>query len=124
MALLAFMFYLLSPCRLGDGLRLLLQKDFVGVTPAPVLSRLKRLNDGMMRLAKMPSGVLVLGGVATSHVAAAQTEPEMNPGVAHLQAFFAPRAAGMDLLDFTKVSAICVCHRAFSCHGIRCSFLT
>jgi hypothetical protein len=116
------MFDLLSPGGRADGLRLSIQKDFVGVTPAPVLTRLKGLNDGMMRRTKMPSGVLVLGGVAASHVAAAQTEPEMNPRVAHLQAFFATRAAGMHLPNLVQVSAISFCHRAFS-YNLICRFL-
>jgi hypothetical protein len=35
-------------------------------------------------------GVLVFGGVAAADVAAFHAQPEMHPGVAHFQAFFAP----------------------------------
>jgi hypothetical protein len=57
-------------------------------------------------------------------MAAAQTKPEMNPCVAHFQAFLAPRPTGIHFLDFIQVSAICRCHREFSYNGILSSFLT
>ena len=34
-------------------------------------------------------GVLIFGAVAAANVAAAKTQPQMNPAVPHLQAFFA-----------------------------------
>jgi len=48
-------------------------------------------------------GVFVLGRIAAAHVAANQAFPQMDPGIAHLQAFLAALAAGFDLPDFSQV---------------------
>ena len=40
---------------------LLGQKHFIYITPSPILSRLKRLHDGMLSLMKVFGCVLVLG---------------------------------------------------------------
>src|SRR5690349_12038374 len=44
---------------------------------------------------KVLGGVLVLGRITAADVAAGHAEPQMNPGIAHLQAFLA--AAGVRL---------------------------
>jgi len=76
------------------------QIDFVHVAPAPVLARLERLHDGMLGLIKVFGGMLVLGRIAAADVAARETFPEMDPGVAHLQAFLATFTARRYLTDF------------------------
>jgi len=43
----------------------------------------------MVDVAKMFSGMFVLGGIATTHVPANHAQTQVNPGVAQLYAFFA-----------------------------------
>jgi hypothetical protein len=59
----------------------------------------------MLHRVKMFCGVLVFRGVATAHVAAAQTQAQMNPGVAHLEALFAAFGVWFDALDLIEVRA-------------------
>jgi hypothetical protein len=53
----------------------------------------------------MLGGMLVLGGIAATDVSAGQTETEVDPGVAHLQAFFATVSVGLHIVDLVEVSA-------------------
>jgi hypothetical protein len=57
----------------------------------------------MLHGAKMFCGVLVFRGVATADVATAQTQAQMNPSVAHLEAFFAALGLWFDALDLVEV---------------------
>jgi len=59
----------------------------------------------MLHGAKMFRGVLVFRGVATTDVAAAQTQAQMNPSVAHLEAFFAALGLWFDGPDLIEVRA-------------------
>jgi hypothetical protein len=88
------------------------QKHFVHVTPAPFLSRLKGLHNGMLSLMKVLGGVFIFRRVTATDVTADETFPQVNPSVAHLQAFFAALAAGLDLADLAYVwtGCLCVCH--------------
>jgi hypothetical protein len=79
------------------------QKDFVYVTPSPVLARLERLDDRVLGLMKVFGGVLVLGRITTTHMAADQTLPQVNPTIAHLEALFAAVAAGIDFANLFYV---------------------
>src|SRR5262249_44482128 len=65
-----------------------MQFYLVDETPSPVFAGLQRTHDGMLGAMKMLGGVLVLRGVAASHVPALHAQPQMDPGVAHLQALF------------------------------------
>jgi hypothetical protein len=88
--------------------RTLLQEYFVHVAPLPALAGLEGAHDGMLGLMKMLGGVGVLGGVAAPHMSADETFTQMDPGIAHLQAFFAPFAAGGYLFYFFGVGAGCL----------------
>ena len=55
---------------------------------------------------EMFRGVLVLGGVAAAHMAAAQTQAQVNPGVTHLQALLAALGLWLHALDLIEVSAV------------------
>jgi hypothetical protein len=79
---------------------LLRQKHFIHVTPSPVLSRLKRLHDGMLSLMKVFGCVLVLGRIAAADVAADEALSQVDPGIARLQAFLAALAARLDVANF------------------------
>jgi hypothetical protein len=50
-------------------------------------------------------GVLVLGGIAAAHVAAFAAETQVNPAVAHLQAFFAALGMRMNIPNVAEVRA-------------------
>src|SRR6267378_8178252 len=79
-----------------------IELDLIDVAPAPVLTRLGRLHDGVAARVEVFRRVLVLGRVATADVAAGQTEPEMHPPVPGRQTLFAALRVGRnrpDLLD-------------------------
>jgi hypothetical protein len=78
-------------------------KHFIHVTPAPVLARLKGLHHGMLGLMKVLGGVFVFGRVAAADMSANEAFPQVNPGIAHLQALLAAFAAGLDLANFLYV---------------------
>ena len=59
----------------GLLLRLLGQKHFVDVAPAPVLSRLERPDDRVLGLVKVLGGVFVPGRVTAADVTANKTFP-------------------------------------------------
>jgi hypothetical protein len=85
------------------------QKDFVYVTPSPVLARLERPDDRVLGLMKVFGGVLVLGRITTTHVAADETLPQVNPPIPHLEALFAAITTGMHFANFFYVgTGLCV----------------
>ena len=49
--------------------------------------------------------MLVFRAVAASDVAAAEAQPQMDPGVAHFEALFASVAAGLNVANFLGVLA-------------------
>jgi len=57
----------------------------------------------MLHGPKVFCGVLVFRGVATTNMAAAQTQAQMNPSVAHLEAFFAAFGLWFDGPDLIEV---------------------
>src|SRR4051795_886313 len=66
-----------------------LHHHLVDVAPEPVLARLDGLDDGVAGGMEVLRRVLVLRGIAAADLAAGETQPQMDPGVAHLQALFA-----------------------------------
>jgi hypothetical protein len=48
---------------------------------------------------KVLGGVLVLGGITTANVTADKTFPQVNPGIAHLEALLAALATRLHLAD-------------------------
>jgi hypothetical protein len=72
-------------------------------TPHPTFARLDGLHDGMFGGMEMFRGVLVLGGVAAAHVAAFAAETQVNPAVAHLQAFFAALGMRVNIPNVAEV---------------------
>jgi hypothetical protein len=54
----------------------------------------------MFRSVKVLGGVLVLGRIATADVPAFETQTQVDPGIPHLETFFAALATRSDLLDF------------------------
>jgi len=66
-----------------------LHRDLIDEAPEPIFTRLERLHDRVRSGVEVLRRVLVLRGMATTDVAANAAEPQMDPGVADLQAFFA-----------------------------------
>ena len=62
----------------------------------------------MLGLMKVLGRVLILGRVTATDVTADETFPQVNPGIAHLQAFLAAFAAGLDRSDFFYVGTGCL----------------
>src|SRR5882757_9512216 len=94
----------------AHGLKILFQHHLVHVTPAPVLARLDRLHDGMMRSMKMLCRMLILRRITTAYVTATEAQSEMDPGVAHFQTFLTSLAARMHIPNFFDVCAAVSSH--------------
>jgi hypothetical protein len=82
-----------------------LRKQLINVAIPPVFSRLERANHRMLARVIMLGGVFVLRRIATTHVSATQAEPQVNPGVAHLQAFFTTLALRLSVFRGLNVTA-------------------
>jgi hypothetical protein len=82
------------------------RNDFIHVTPDPVFSRLNRTHDGMLFMMKMFRGMLILGRVAASCVAANHAHPQMHPGVAGFDAVFADVLTGRRNFDLIQMFAL------------------
>ena len=67
----------------------------------------------MLRRVKMLGGVFVFRIIAAADVPTDQAQPQMDPRIAHLQAFLAALAAGMDVTNFTEMLATCCCRHRF-----------
>jgi len=55
---------------------------------------------------KMLGGVFVLGGITTSHMPTGETEAEMNPAIAHLEALLASGGMRLHLMQTLHVRAL------------------
>ncbi len=77
----------------------------------------------MFHSVEVLGGVPVLGGIATSNVPACQTEPQVHPGVASLEAFFAAlliRTLDLDLIQMLAGFTHTVqCRKDFGAAAIR-----
>jgi hypothetical protein len=78
---------------------------FIHKTPAPIFPRLDRLHDRVLCLMEMFGSVLILRRIAAAHVAAGSTEPQVNPGVAHLEAFLAAMGSRLDIAHLIEMCA-------------------
>src|SRR6185369_4493226 len=80
-----------------------LEEHLVHIAPRPVLPRLERLDDRVLAPVEVFRGVLVLRGITAADMAAGEAEPEVDPGVPHLQALLATlrgvRAHVFDLVE-------------------------
>src|SRR5579872_5634930 len=66
-----------------------LKHDLVDIAPGPVFTGLEGFYDGVLGRVKVFGGVFVLRRIAATDVAAGKAQAQVNPGVAHLQTFFA-----------------------------------
>jgi hypothetical protein len=75
----------------------------VEIAPAPFFTGLNRFDNGMVRGVEVLRRVLVFRGIATTHVAACHAQPEMHPGVMHLQAFLTTVGMRLDVLNLVEM---------------------
>jgi hypothetical protein len=80
--------------------------DLVHVAPHPRLARLNRAHQRMMHSVEVFGRMFVLGRVAAADMTALQAEPQMDPGVAHLDALRANVSIGFGDLDGVEMIAL------------------
>jgi hypothetical protein len=59
----------------------------------------------MIRLLEMFGGVLVLGGIATAHMAAFEADAQVHPCIANAQAILATIGRGLYVLNLVEMAA-------------------
>src|SRR3982751_4124822 len=100
------------PIKVPPAPLLRLHEHLVHVAPDPVLPRLDRLDQRMALRVEVLRRMAVLRRVAAAHVAAGQAEPEMDPGVAHLQALLAAAGVRFDVVDLIQMGTRDCRHRS------------
>lgn len=83
-----------------------LEGEVVDVAVVPVLTGLVGLDQRMVRLPDVRSGVPIRRRVAAADVSALGAPAEVDPTGAHEQAFDAPVAARRDRLDVVEMGAV------------------
>jgi len=83
-----------------------LDEVLVNITPAPVLSRFQRLDNGMLCGVKVLGRVLVLGLVTTADMPTDEAHSQMDPAVARFQTFFTTFGIWFDGLNLVKVRTL------------------
>jgi hypothetical protein len=78
---------------------------FVDVTPAPPFRRIKGFDDRVFCRVKMFCSVPIWRLIAATDMATAAADPQMQPGVAQFQAFFAPQSARNNVTDRREMFA-------------------
>ncbi len=68
----------------------------------------------MMRRVEVLGGMFILRLIAASDVPADQTDPQMDPPIAHRQTLFAAPRTWRDLLNLIQVRARYITHGNFS----------
>jgi hypothetical protein len=74
-----------------------LKPKLVNITPAPVLSRLKGLDDRVVGGMEMSGRVFILRVVTAAHMSTGEAEAQVDPGVTDLQAILAAVGTGGDV---------------------------
>jgi hypothetical protein len=69
--------------------------DLIDKAPHPIFPGFDGANKRMLAFVKMFGCMLVLGRITTTNVSTFQAKPQMNPGVAHFDAFFAHVCIGV-----------------------------
>src|SRR5215204_1003659 len=84
-------------------------EEVVHVAVAPLLARLERLDDGVLRGVKVFGGVPVRRAVTAADVPARLAEPQVNPTVARLQTVLTTACARRDFTKLAEVRASSWC---------------
>jgi hypothetical protein len=80
--------------------------DLVHVTPDPAFSRLDGADQRMLRFMEVLGGMLVLRRVAAANMAAYETQTQVNPRVAGLNAVLTDMFVGFSDFDLIKVGTL------------------
>jgi hypothetical protein len=83
-----------------------LEEELVLVAPEPVLARLKRADDRVVGLMKVPGRVLAGRVVTAADMPARLAHPQVNPYPTCLQALFAAGTTRRDVADLIEVRAL------------------
>jgi hypothetical protein len=75
----------------------------INIAIAAILTRLKVFNDRVAGGMIMIGGMLVLGLVTAAHVTADFAQAQMDPGITHLQAFYAAIPAWCHRVDLLEM---------------------
>jgi hypothetical protein len=78
---------------------------FVDITPAPPFRWIKGFDDRVFCRVKMLCSVSIWRLIATTDMATAAADPQMQPGVAQFQTFFAPQGARNNVTDCREMFA-------------------
>jgi hypothetical protein len=74
--------------------------DVIYVAPAPLLTGLERAYQRMLSRVKMFGRVFVPRRVAATHVAADETQSQVNPSISRFQALLTTLRVRMNVLNF------------------------
>jgi hypothetical protein len=78
---------------------LLSHHHIIHITPHPVFAWLKRLDDRVSSRMEMFRRVFVFGIITAAHMPTGHAQAQVNPLIAHRQAFLAPFRIGLYLVD-------------------------
>ena len=78
---------------------------FVDITPAPPFRWIKGFDDRVFCRVKMFCSVSIWRLIATTDMATAAADPQMQPGVTQFQTFFAPQGARNNVTDCREMFA-------------------
>ncbi len=84
-----------------------LEHHLVDVTPTPVFSRLKRLDNWVVSRVEVFGGVLILGRIAATNMPAFEAEAQVYPRVPDSQTILTPIRTGCDWSYLVKMCALC-----------------
>jgi hypothetical protein len=82
-----------------------IERYFVDVTPSPPFRRIKGFDDRVPGRVKMFCSVSIWRLIATTDMATAAADPQMQPGVAQFQAFLTPQGARNNVTDCREMFA-------------------
>jgi hypothetical protein len=80
--------------------------DLIDVAPFPIFAGLEGLDNGVIGLVEVPSGVLVFGIIAAADVPARQADAQVNPAIARLQAILTTPCARLNLVNHIQVRTL------------------
>jgi len=84
-----------------------LHYHLVDITPTPVFSRLKRLDNGVVRRMEVLGGMLVLRRIATANMPAFETEAQVYPRISGFQTILTAIRTGCDSSYLVKMCTLC-----------------
>src|SRR4051812_44099240 len=80
-----------------------IKEHLIDIAPAPILARLERLDDGMVRRAIVLGRVFVLRAVTTTDMPARLTQTQVYPRIARAQTVFATFRTRRDRPDLFEM---------------------